>query len=134
MSSLDISTSTGQPYYSGSWEAISQCLKVLKVGDARFDTLKREEVNDFQERADREIDGLLEDLYKTPFLAKKKMMPNGTFVSSFPGDLRQAAIYYTASLLLSSEFQGLGSNQNEQTTSMSEKAQKMIYDLRRNTL
>lgn len=129
----EISPTTNQVYYSGSWTNIAQVLKSLKVGEGKFDSLTKEEVNEFQERADREIDGILSDLYKTPFLSKKKMTPSGTYIDSFPGDLRQAAIYYTASMLMSSEFQMVAANTNDQVNLTVEKAKNMIYDLKRNT-
>lgn len=129
----NISPTTGEIWYSGPWQGIQEVLSVLKIGNAKLDSLTAEVVNSFQERADREIDGILTDLYHTPFKIKYTMMPSGTYVQTFPGDLRQAAIYYTAGLLMASEFQGIQSNINEQTNAILEKAKNMVYDLKRNT-
>lgn len=126
-------SSYGIPYYSGTWTNIAEVLKVLKVGDGKLDSLTKEEVNNFQERADREIDGILNDLYHTPFRSKTRITPSGDYISVFPGDLQQAAIYYTAALLMASEFQGISSNTNDQTNLTVEKAKNMVFDLKRNT-
>lgn len=129
----NISPVTGEIFYSGPWQNVQEALAVLKIGNAKLDSLTAEMVNSFQERADREIDGILSDLYFVPFKAKYTMTPLGTYVLSFPGDLRQAAIYYAAGFLMASEFQGIQSNMNEQTNVILEKAKNMIYDLKRNT-
>lgn len=129
----EISPVTGQIFYSGTWSNISQVLKTLKVGEGKLDSLTKEEVNDFQERADREIDAILSDLYHTPFLIKKKMSPSGAYIDFFPGDLRQAAIYYTAAMLMSSEFQMVSANTNDQVNLTVEKAKQMVFDLKKNT-
>jgi len=128
-----LSSTTGQIFYSGSWTNIQEVLSVLKIGNAKLDSLTAEMVNGFQERADREIDGILNDLYHTPFRAKYSMNPLGNYILTFPGDLQQAAIYYTAGLLMASEFQSTASNVNEQTNVILEKAKNMIFDLRKNT-
>lgn len=133
MDKPDISPTTGCVFYSGPWTTIQDALAVLKIGNAKLDSLTVEVVNRFQELADREIDGILNDLYHTPFMPKQQMMPNGKYVESFPGDLRQAAIYYTSGLLMASEFQGVQSNINEQTNVILDKARDMVYALRRNT-
>jgi len=130
---MEISTVTGQAFYSGSWVNIKQVLKTLKVGEGKWDTLKKEEVNEFQERVDREIDGMLNDLYHTPFRIKKVKGSDGKFQDFFPGELRQAAIYWTAALLAASEFQQVSTNTNDQVNLTVEKAKGMVYDLRRNT-
>lgn len=129
----EVSPTTGELFYSGSYKNISSVLRVLKIGEGKLDTLTKEQVNAVQERADREIDGILNDLYHTPFRRKKRMNPAGVYIDFFPGDLQQAAIYYTAALLMASEFQGLESNTNEGVNSLLEKSKQMIYDLKRNT-
>lgn len=129
----ELSPTTNQIFYSGSWSNIQKALKTLKVGEGKFDTLKKEEVNEIQERVDREIDGMLNDLYHTPFRVKKVKGWDGKFTDFFPGELRQAAIYWTAALLLSSEFQQVSANTNDQVNLTVEKAKQMVYDLRRNT-
>jgi hypothetical protein len=129
----NISTLTGEEFYSGPWQGVQEVLAVLKIGNAKLDSLTAESVNSFQERADREIDGILFDLYHVPFRAKYTMTPLGAYVLSFPGDLRSAAIYYTAGLLMASEFQATQSNMNDQTNVILDKAKNMVYDLKRNT-
>lgn len=129
----NISQFTGESFYSGTWVAVQETLAVLKIGNAKLDSLTAEIVNSFQERADREIDGILNDLYHTPFRQKYVMNPKGEYIQSFPGDLRQVALYYTAGLLMASEFQSVSSNVNEQTNVILEKAKNMVYDLKRNT-
>jgi len=129
----NISIFTGEIFYSGPWQGVQEVLAVLKIGNAKLDSLTAEAVNSFQERADREIDGILSDLYHVPFKARYTMTPLGVYVLSFPGDLRSAAIYYTAGLLMASEFQATQSNMNDQTNVILEKAKNMVYDLKRNT-
>jgi len=130
---MELSPTTGEPFYSGSFLDIARVAKVLKIGDGKLDAITRESVNAAQEKADREIDGILNDLYHTPFRQKMKMAPDGVYKTFFPGDLVQAAIYYTAGLLLSSEFQNLQSNSNDQSNAILEKAKVMVFDLKKNT-
>jgi len=129
----ELSPTTGENFYSGSYTNIAEVLSVLKIGNGKLDAMTKETVNSFQERADREIDGILNDLYHTPFRHKYKMNPQGEYILSFPGDLRQAAIYFTAAMLIASEFQSAVSNTNDATNAMFEKAKNMVYDLKRNT-
>jgi hypothetical protein len=129
---MDISPFTNEEFYSGTWTNIKEALKVLKIGDAKLDGLKVETVNNFQERSDRYIDGILSDLYKVPFKHKKKVNRAGTVMEDFPGDIRQCAIYYTCYLLMSSEFQGVSQNVNEQTNSFKDDAEKMLFSLKKN--
>lgn len=129
----DISITTGQAFYSGTWNNIKDALKVLKIGNAKLDSLTVEVVNGFQERTDRYIDGVLADLYKTPFKSRKRINHSGVVFDDFPGDLRQIAIYYSCYLLMSSEFQGVSTNVNEQTNSLKDDSEKMLFALRKNT-
>jgi hypothetical protein len=129
----NISDTTGSEYYSGSWENIKDALKVLKIGNAKLDSLTVEVVNGFQERSDRYIDGVLADLYKIPFKSKKRINRAGTVYDDFPGDLRQCAIYYSCYLLMASEFQGVSPNVNEQTNTFKDDSEKMLFALRKNT-
>ncbi len=131
--SMDISETTGEHFYSYTWTHIKDALKVLKIGNAKLDSLTVEVVNGFQERSDRYIDGVLQDLYKTPFKYKKRINRAGVVYEDFPGDLRQCAIYYTCYLLMSSEFQGTSQNVNEQTNSFKDDAEKMLFSLKKNT-
>lgn len=129
----DVSPTTGLPYYSGSWENIRDALKVLKIGNAKLDSLSVETVNGFQERSDRYIDGILFDLYKTPFKSKKRVNRAGIVYDEFPGDIKQVAIYYSCYLLMSSEYQGVSPNVNEHTNTFKDDAEKMLFALRKNT-
>jgi hypothetical protein len=121
----DISLVTGEKYYSGDWTEIQSVAKSLKMGEGKLAIITQELVNKFQERADRQIDGELEHMYYTPIRAYNVYMPGINATKSvFPGMIRKIAIYLSAGLLLTSEFQ-----QNE--PNMLESAQKYIDDAKR---
>jgi hypothetical protein len=121
----DISVVTGEEYYSGSFQDVKEVAKSLKIGEGKLAMISQEMVNRYQERADREIDGELERYYYTPIRFYNVYMPaTATTVRVFPGMIRKLALYMTAGLLLTSEFQQMEPN-------MLEAAQNYINDSKR---
>jgi len=123
----DLSPTTGEEYYSGDFQGIKDVLSVLNIGEGKLDSLNRDTINRFQERVDREIDGILQSLYLTPLVSYNQVQPNGNTVRVFPGDVAQAARYWTAGLVLMDQFQQLDSNLTEQAGSMIENAKQSMF-------
>lgn len=120
----DISSTTGREYYSGPFENIKTVVRSLNIGDGKIDNIGQSDVNIYQEIVDREIDAQLSSLYFVPIKPFNQVQPDGATRSVFPGNVRRMAIYWSAGLLLLSEYQG-----NE--TTVMEAAQNYIDDVRR---
>ena len=133
MSELEKSPTTGQPYYSGDHKVIAAILSSIKIGDGKAVSMHREDVNRYQERADREIDGMLSGLYHVPFRPHYEIKRSGGYAMVFPGDLAQAAAYYTSALIIMQEYQGISTNSNEQVQGLITKSEGMLFNLKRNT-
>lgn len=129
--SSEVSPTTGEQYYSGSWTDIRDILSVLNIGDGKMDKVTMPLVNRYQESVDREIDGIMSELYITPFRAMNQMQPNGVTKPVFPGDVRQCAKYWAAGLLLLNEFQQLAQNVTDQAGRYVEESKKKAYAMRR---
>ena len=130
---VDLSPSTGEGFYSGSWEDIQLVLGGLDIDEGKLSVLTEKDVNKYQEMVDREIDGILEELYHTPLTAMFRVQPDGTTKSMFPGDLRRAARYWTAALILMNEFQQLSQNTTEQAQQYIDDSRRQIYAMKRYT-
>lgn len=130
---MGTSPTTGEEFYSGDWDDIRDVCRVLNIGDSRMAQITQEMVEDYQERTDRDIDGILGDLYQVPFVPHYQVQPDGSEKLVFPGDLRRAALYWAAGLLLSNEFQGLDPNTNEAVTNYLDDARRSIFQMRRYT-
>lgn len=137
---LDVSQTTGEMYYSGTWENVQDVLRVLNIGEGKMSIVTREVVNRYQEMVDRDIDALLGDVYQTPLRSYNQIQQalvigetEGKTVRVFPGDVRRAAIYWTAGHLLISEFQQLESNITEQATEYVSDARNQVYAMARPT-
>jgi len=126
---MGTSPTTGQGFYSGDWKDVSDVCRVLNIGDGKMSQIDKGLVERYQEKIDREIDALLSTVYVTPIIAKNFVQPDGTTKSVFPGDLRQAALYWTAGLLLATEFQNLEPNASESATNYIENSRRMIFAL-----
>lgn len=127
----DISPTTGLAYYSGSWEEISMICKSLNIGDGLMSVVTQEVVNLYQEMVDREIDGELSDLYFTPFIPVNKFMPDGSLKSIYPGNIVSLARYWTAGLLLTSEFQAHEPNIQDVAQGYIEESKKQLYKIKK---
>jgi len=123
----DISPSTNESYYSGAWQNIRDVLRVMDIGEGRLAQVTEEMTNRFQERVDREIDDILAQTYHVPLIEINRCRPDGTTAKVFPGSVRQHAIYWTAALLLMTEFQGLSQNMTEQANTYIETARREMY-------
>jgi hypothetical protein len=129
----DLSPTTGEQYYSGDWTDIQDTLRVFNIGEGRMAKIDQPMVNRFQETVDRESDAILEDVYHTPFRAMNQMQPDGTTKRVFPGDLRRYTRYWTAALLLLTEFQQLEQNLTDQMSSTIDDSKKSVFALKRYT-
>jgi hypothetical protein len=126
----DLSPSTGESFYSGSWEDIASVLSVLDIDEGKLATLTEPDVNKYQEMVDREVDAILEELYHTPLVSMYRIQPDGTQKLMFPGDLRRAARYWSAALLLLDGFQQLSQNLTDQANSYVEDSRKQIFAMK----
>lgn len=126
------SPTTGTEFYSGDWLDVAAVIKVLNIGDPVSD-IGQETVERYQEMADRDIDGILSEVYHVPLLPKNQVQPDGTTKQQFPGDLIRGARYWAAALLLSNEFQGLEPNANEAATSYMEDARRVLFQMTKPT-
>lgn len=129
----DISPTTGDTYYSGGWEDIKMILRILDIDEGKLATLEEPTVNKYQEMVDREIDAVLSECYHTPLRSMNRVQPDGTTKAVFPGDVRRASRYWTASLLMLNEFQQLSQNTTEQATTYIEDSRKQIFAMKRFT-
>ena len=130
----DLSPTTGEEYYSGDWQDIKDVLRVLNMDDGKLARVTQPMVNRFQETVDRQIDGVLEDVVHVPLRAVNIVRPSdGTTVRSFPGAVRRAARYWTAGLLLLTEFQNLEQNMTDQAQEYVTDARREVFQMKRFT-
>jgi hypothetical protein len=130
----DLSPTTGLEYYSGSWINVQDLCRSLNIGEGKLAAgsgLNQATLNRFQERVDREIDGLLGDLYFVPIVPLNQKQPDGTTKLIYPGNLRRAALYWTCGLLMQSQFSGVSENANEVVVGMIEDARKEVFKMKR---
>lgn len=125
--SIDISPTTGEQYYSGSWLEIQEVLRVLNIGEGKLAKVTEEMTNHYQERTDREIDAILEPLYHVPLRAMNQVQPDGAIRRVFPGDIRRIAVYWTSGLLLLSEFQQLSQNVTDQSQAFIDDSRRSLF-------
>ena len=130
---LDVSPTTGEQFYSGDWEKIKDVLRILDLGEGKMSQVNQPMVNRHQETVDREIDAILEDTNRTPFLAMNKVQPNGTTKAVFPGDLVRCARWWTAGVILQAEFQQLENNMTDQATEVITSARRQLFAMKRFT-
>ena len=130
---IDISPTTGEEYYSGSWTNIQNVLRVLDIADGKLATVTMDLVNFYQEMVDREIDIIAGELYHVPLRALNQVQPDGTTKSVFPGQLRRLAIYWASGLLLLNEFQNLAQNVTDQGQAYVDDSRRETFSLIRPT-
>jgi hypothetical protein len=127
----DISPTTGERFYSGTWQNIQDVLRVLDIGEGKMSKVNQPMVNRYQEQVDREVDAMLTEVCQTPLRSMNQVQPDGTTKRVFPGDVTWAARYWTAGVLLLAEFQQLEQNITDQATSMIEDARKQVFAMTR---
>lgn len=127
----DISPTTGEEYYSGSWSEIQEILSVIDIGEGRMAKVTQPMVNHYQQMVDRDMDAILSEVYHCPLRAMNQMQPDGVTRRVFPGDVRRCARYWVAGLLLLNEFQALAQNITDQATGYIDDSKKQIYALKR---
>ena len=123
----DTSTTTGEEYYSGPWTNVQNVLRVLDIAEGKLAKVTMELVNFYQEMVDRDIDGMVGELYHVPLRAMNQCQPDGTTKRVFPGELRRLAIYWTAGLLLLNEFQNLSQNITDQAQGYLDDSRRQLY-------
>jgi hypothetical protein len=127
----DLSLTTGEEFYSGSWQDIQDVLRILNIGEGKMDQVQQPMVNRYQEMVDRDIDAIAGEVYQTPLRAMNQMQPSGNLKRVFPGDVRRCARYWTAGQILVNEFQQLEANITEQATQMIADARMQLYAMTR---
>ena len=136
---LDVSDTTGEEYYSGTANSLTDFLLTLNIGEGKADRITFETINRYQEMIDREIDAILNEVYYTPIRAYNQVRPipdkNGKPVTKrvFPGDVRRLAKMWTAGQILVSEFQQLEPNLTDQATNLINEAKTEMYSLAKPT-
>lgn len=128
---INISPTTGQPYYSGSWENIKAVCSVLNIDGGKLDDVTMEEINNFQEIVDREVDTILGSVYHTPLRAMNQKQPDGTTKKVFPGTVRRYAIYWTSGLLLLNQFQQLNQSMTDQAQTYIDDSRRQLFSMAR---
>jgi hypothetical protein len=126
---MGISPTTGQAYYSDDWKAIKDICRVLNIGEGKLAKITQELVEFYQEMVDREIDAALEQYYYVPLKKYRQVQPDGSTKEVFPGNIVRLARYFTAGLLLTSEFQGLDPNANESATSYIDSSRRQVFEI-----
>jgi hypothetical protein len=129
----DISPTTGEVYYSGTWTDIRNVLRTFDIHEGKLAKVNQTLVNFYQEIIDRDVDGILEPLYHVPLRAMNQVQPDGVTRKVFPGDVKRATIYWSAGLLILTEFSGLQQNTTEQAQNYIESSRRQIYDIIRFT-
>jgi hypothetical protein len=125
-----ISKTTGETPYSGEWQDVANLVKVLNIGEGRLATITENLVEFFQEQTDREIDAYLEQYYYTPLRAFNSYQPaKSATVKIFPGEVLSLARYWTAGILLLTQFQNLDQNINEAATNYVTESKQKLYSL-----
>ena len=127
----DTSPTTGELYYSGSWQNVQNVLRVLDISEGKLANVTMELVNFYQEMIDREIDDVLGELYHTPLRGMNQVQPDGTTKRVFPGALKRLAIYWTAGLLLLNEFQNLAQNVTDQAQGYVDDSRRELFSMMR---
>jgi hypothetical protein len=127
----NISPTTGEPFYSQSWENIQNVCRVLDIGEGKLSLVTMELVAFYQEMVDREIDDTLGDVYHVPLRAMNQVQPDGNTVRVFPGAIKRLAVYLSAGLLLMNEFQQLGQNVTDQAQGYIDDARRQMHALSR---
>lgn len=125
----EVSPTTGQLYYSGSWTAIQDIVRWMKMGEGKLAKITQEMVNGYQEMVDREIDSMLQEVCHVPLKAFNQVQPDGTTKSVFPGNVRRLARYWTAGLLVNGEFQQLEPNMSEAATNFIEDSRRELFKM-----
>ncbi len=124
---MGTSSVTGQEFYSGDWEDIRSICRVLNIGEGKLAKVNQSTVEYYQEMVDREIDGMLSDLYEVPLKKFNQVQPDNTTKSLFPGEIRRLSRYWTAGLLIRSEFQQLEPNASDSAQSYIEDSRKELF-------
>lgn len=131
---MGISPATNESYYSGDWVDIRNLCRVLNIGEGKLAKITQSLVEYYQEMVDREIDGSVEQYYYTPLRPYNQYMPAKDATESiFPGAIRGLARYWTAGLLLTTEFQGLDQNTNEVAQSYVDESKRKLFEIIRYT-
>lgn len=120
----DISPTTGEEYYSGTWKDVSNIVRILNIGDGKMSKITQGLINFYQEMVDRQIDDILNEVIWVPVRYFNQVQPDGTTKSIFPGNIRRLARYWSGALLVMSEFAQTSQN----TTDL---AERYIDDSRR---
>lgn len=81
----DVSVTTGETFYSGSWENIKLLLRVLNIGEGKMAQVTQTMVNQYQEMIDRDIDALFADVYHVPIRSYNMVQPISTATPAVPG-------------------------------------------------
>lgn len=80
-----ISSTTGEEFYSGTWNDIKEVLRVLNIGEGKMSQVTQSMVENYQEMVDRDIDALLQDTYQTPIRAFNMVQPTSGSTPAVPG-------------------------------------------------
>ena len=128
---MGTSATTGEEFYSGDWTDIQDLLRTLKIGAGKIAQISQELVEFYQEMIDREIDGILNELYFTPIRMFNQVQPDGSTKTLFPGEIRYITRYWSAGALALTEFQGLDPNMTEQVTQYIDESRRRAYRLLR---
>jgi hypothetical protein len=92
----DISPSTGETFYSGSWQDIQDVLRVLNIGEGKMAQVTQPMVNRYQEMVDRDIDAILQDTYHTPIRSFNMVQPTISGTPAVPGGSESGVIAITS--------------------------------------
>jgi hypothetical protein len=125
----DISPTTGVEYYSGSWTDIRNVVRTLNIGEGRISKVTQELVNFYQEMIDRQIDGIVNELYHVPLLQFNQCQPDGGIKTMYPGEIVYLSRYWAVGLLVLSEFQGLDPNVTDQANLYMEESKRRLNSI-----
>lgn len=91
-----ISWTTGEEFYSGTWNDIKEVLRVLNIGEGKMSQVTQDMVENYQEMVDRDIDALLNDTYHTPIRSFNMVQPTISSTPAVPGGSVSGVIAITS--------------------------------------
>ena len=63
---MSVSKTTGEPFYSGTFQDVKEILRVMNIGEGKMAQLQQSDVEFYQEFVDRDCDAILASSYQVP--------------------------------------------------------------------
>jgi len=120
---------TGQEWYARDVKDVIRIAKAVNVGAGKLSDVSQEDIEEYMAMVEEEIDAMLEPYYYVPIKPFNQYQPDGSTKSVFPGNIRRLAQYWSAGLLLQSEFQQNDPNTQQVVESYISDSRRELFDL-----